>query len=82
MREKAQPTPVKDLEAFFQTRLYFGLPCEFLDVDSDSPRAAPADLPLDDVLDFVYNNWTFTSNDGQRFMTNIPTISGSLELWK
>jgi hypothetical protein len=70
------------LEALFQTWLYFGLLCEFLEANSDSPGATPAALALDDILDFVYNNWTFIGNDGQGLVTSVPTILGSLELWK
>jgi len=45
-REKANPTPIKKLEAFYKTWLYFSLLCEFAKVNSDSPGASPRELPL------------------------------------
>jgi hypothetical protein len=46
MREKANPTPIRELEAFYQTWLYFGLLCEFAEVNSDSPGAPPLEVSL------------------------------------
>jgi hypothetical protein len=80
--EKANPTPIIALESFYQTWLYFGLLCEFADVNTDSPGAPPRELPLDDYLDFVYNNWTITTTDSRRLIVSSATLSAELELWK
>lgn len=83
MHEKAHPTPNNELESFYQTWLYFGLLCEFLGINEDSPGLVrkDEDVTREQVLDAVYQLFV-SSEDGQKTVTSLPILWSSLELWK
>jgi hypothetical protein len=83
MHEKAHPTPVKELESLYQTWLYFGLLCEFLNINEDSPGVPPrVDVNKVEELDAVYQFFIASSKDGEKTLTSLPILIPDLELWK
>jgi hypothetical protein len=83
MYEKAHPTPVKELESLYQTWLYFGLLCEFLNINEDSPGVPPrTEGNKEDELDAVYQFFVVSTEEGEKSLTSLPILMPGLELWK
>jgi hypothetical protein len=83
MREKAQPTPVAELESLYQTWLYFGLIFEFLNVIEDSPGMPPrTEGNKEEEMDAVYQFFIVENEEGEKTVTSRPILIPELELWK
>ena len=83
MHEKAHPTPVKELESLYQTWLYFGLICEFLNINEDSPGVPHrVDDNKEEEVDSVYQLFIVSGEEGEKSLTSLPILSPALELWK
>ncbi len=66
LAERANPTPMEDLQAFIQTWLFFGFVAEYLNANSEDALDPNSDSP-NEILGYLYNKHV-VQEDGKAYV--------------